>query len=323
MRDPSSGWGITDIERHLAGERERRTHWPDPKLALNPTFRSGGTVASLCDDGPLHPMCREYFRHKKHPNDPGSRTLSLHLHQREAITVADREGPYVLTTGTGPGKSLTYIVPIVDKALRHLNPDGMSAIVVHPMNALANSQLHELKKYLMWGVPEDRRKVTFARYTGQEDSEQNSRCCGTSRISCSPTGVPPHPPRRTAGADQRRSWPELSCPRRAAHLPRVPGSRLALLVHQLRDACEAPALQRIGASATVATGVTFAEARKEIAKAATRLFGTKIGLERVIGESLERSTAQAPTPCPESTPASPSPTRSAGPPPHTRAPVRL
>ncbi|MEU3145921.1 MULTISPECIES: hypothetical protein [unclassified Streptomyces] len=68
VRDP-------DIESHLAGERERRTRWPDPKLALNPTFRSGGTVASLCDDGLLHPMCREYFRHKKHPNDPGSRTV--------------------------------------------------------------------------------------------------------------------------------------------------------------------------------------------------------------------------------------------------------
>ncbi|MFJ7766882.1 hypothetical protein ACIQ1J_00220 [Streptomyces sp. NPDC097107] len=55
VRDP-------DIENHLAGERERKTRWPDPKLALNPTFRSGGTVASLCDDGLLHPMCREYFR---------------------------------------------------------------------------------------------------------------------------------------------------------------------------------------------------------------------------------------------------------------------
>ncbi|WNZ12638.1 hypothetical protein [Streptomyces sp. 11x1] len=72
-----------DIESHLAAERERKTRWPDPKLALNPTFRSGGTVASMCDDGLLHPLCRDYFRHKKHPQDPGSRTLSLHRHQRE------------------------------------------------------------------------------------------------------------------------------------------------------------------------------------------------------------------------------------------------
>ncbi|GAA4940192.1 hypothetical protein GCM10023238_02300 [Streptomyces heliomycini] len=49
-------------------------------------------------DGLLHPMCREYFRHKKHPDDPGSRTLSLHRHQREAIIMADRGHSYVLTT---------------------------------------------------------------------------------------------------------------------------------------------------------------------------------------------------------------------------------
>ncbi|WP_103545933.1 DEAD/DEAH box helicase [Streptomyces sp. SM1] len=163
VRDP-------DIESQLAGERERKTRWPDPKLALNPTFRSGGTVASLCDDGLLHPMCREYFRHKTHPNDPGSRTLSLHRHQREAIVAADRGDSHVLTTGTGSGKSLTYIVPIVDTVLRHPNPDGISAIVVYPVNALANSRLHELEKYLTWGVPDGPPKVTFARYTGQEDS---------------------------------------------------------------------------------------------------------------------------------------------------------
>ncbi|WP_460064134.1 hypothetical protein [Streptomyces sp. YKOK-I1] len=34
VRDP-------DIERHLDDERRRRTRWPDPELALNPTFRSG------------------------------------------------------------------------------------------------------------------------------------------------------------------------------------------------------------------------------------------------------------------------------------------
>jgi hypothetical protein len=116
VRDP-------DIERHLADERERKTRWPDPELALNPTFRSGGAVASLCDEGLPHPMCQEYFRHKKHPDDPGRRTLSLHRHQREAILMADRGRSYVLTTGTGSGKSLTYIVPIVHEVLRHPIPD--------------------------------------------------------------------------------------------------------------------------------------------------------------------------------------------------------
>ncbi len=46
---------------------------------------------------------------------------------------------------------------------------GIQAIVVYPMNALANSQLNELSKFLR---PEDgpEAPVTFRRYTGQEST---------------------------------------------------------------------------------------------------------------------------------------------------------
>jgi ATP-dependent helicase YprA (DUF1998 family) len=50
------------------------------------------------------------------------------------------EDPYVLSTGTGSGKSLAYIVPIVDHILRQGLGQGIKAIIVYPMNALANSQ---------------------------------------------------------------------------------------------------------------------------------------------------------------------------------------
>lgn len=99
VRDP-------DIERHLRTERDRKTRWPDPKLSLNPNFRSAGTVAQLVDEDRLHPMCRDYFRAKKGPEDPGDRTLSLHQHQREAIEAAASRDSYVLTTGTGSPRSV-------------------------------------------------------------------------------------------------------------------------------------------------------------------------------------------------------------------------
>ena len=74
----------------------------------------------------------------------------------------------MLTSGTGSGKSLTYIVPIVDHVLRNGSGRGIQAIVVYPMNALANSQEEELKKFLEKGYPEGKPPVRFARYTGQE-----------------------------------------------------------------------------------------------------------------------------------------------------------
>jgi ATP-dependent helicase YprA (DUF1998 family) len=97
--------------------------------------------------------------------------LRLHQHQREAVEAARTGDSYVLTTGTGSGKSLAYIIPIVDRVLAAIAAGtyrrGIKAIVVYPMNALANSQLRELEKFLKVGYP-DGPPVTFSRYTGQE-----------------------------------------------------------------------------------------------------------------------------------------------------------
>jgi ATP-dependent helicase YprA (DUF1998 family) len=66
---------------------------------------------------------------------------------------------YVLTTGTGSGKSLAFIIPIVDKVLtakaEGAYQPGIKAIVVYPMNALA-------------------KQVSFERYTGQESSDKRA-----------------------------------------------------------------------------------------------------------------------------------------------------
>jgi ATP-dependent helicase YprA (DUF1998 family) len=55
--------------------------------------------------------------------------------------------------------------------LRNGSGRGIQAIVVYPMNALANSQYEELSKFLEKGYPEGGSPVRFARYTGQEKSD--------------------------------------------------------------------------------------------------------------------------------------------------------
>ena len=113
--------------------------------------------------------------------------LRLHRHQEEAIRVAATGANYVLTTGTGSGKSLTYIVPIVDQVLREGPGKGIRAIVVYPMNALANSQAGELEKFLKYGFPDNAGPVTFARYTGQEKRTNGGDHRQARPTSCSPT----------------------------------------------------------------------------------------------------------------------------------------
>ncbi|OFW25351.1 MAG: hypothetical protein A3H97_06435 [Acidobacteria bacterium RIFCSPLOWO2_02_FULL_65_29] len=75
--------------------------------------------------------------------------LALYKHQEQAIALASQGEGYVATTGTGSGKSLCFFIPIVDTVLRERPGGGAKqtrAIVICPMDALANSQMEELKR---------------------------------------------------------------------------------------------------------------------------------------------------------------------------------
>jgi ATP-dependent helicase YprA (DUF1998 family) len=96
----------------------------------------------------------------------------LYQHQYEAIQrlSARREGGpqnTLVLSGTGSGKTESFLIPVVDACLRSEKP-GIKAVVIYPMNALANDQLKRLTT-LLAGVPE----VTFGRYTG-DSPEQDS-----------------------------------------------------------------------------------------------------------------------------------------------------
>ena len=136
-----------------------------------PSFAPGGTPGELVGEGLLHSECERIFRVERSPDDTGRDPIVFHRHQRDAVEAAADGRSYVLTTGTGSGKSLAYIVPIVDRVLRDRaagRAPGVRAIVVCPMNASANSRLEELRKFLVFGYPPDRPPVTFEGPTGQE-----------------------------------------------------------------------------------------------------------------------------------------------------------
>ena len=201
--------------------------WPEPLIQLNPAFQQGPPLQDLVDDGTLHPEALKIFRKKDRPtSDEGP--LRLHQHQVEGIRAAKERENYVLTTGTGSGKSLAYMVPIVDHVLRNGSGRGIQAIIVYPMNALANSQLGELEKFLHHGYPAGQSPVTFQRYTGQESFDREERDQGE------PAGHPAHE-LRDAGADPdaagrpgtraRGRGAEVPRSGRAPHLPGAAGRR--------------------------------------------------------------------------------------------------
>ena len=92
--------------------------WPEPLVQLNPAFVEGPTIDELVDQKKLHPSCREIFRRGKTIENPVGAALRLHWHQAQALSCAQKDVNYVLTTGTGSGKSLAYLIPIIAHVLK-------------------------------------------------------------------------------------------------------------------------------------------------------------------------------------------------------------
>ena len=101
------------IDKFVADHFLSGTLWPDAILQLNPAYEPGQTLDELSAQGAIHEQTARFFR-----KSDGT-SLRLYKHQQEAIEIARRSESYVVTTGTGSGKSLTYLVPIVDQVLRN------------------------------------------------------------------------------------------------------------------------------------------------------------------------------------------------------------
>ena len=86
--------------------------WPDALLQLNPSYELVSTVQDLVNGGKLHPLCGEIFR------ADGGDPIRLYRHQQEAVEKALNRKHFVVTSGTGSGKTLTYFSPIFDAILR-------------------------------------------------------------------------------------------------------------------------------------------------------------------------------------------------------------
>jgi superfamily II DNA/RNA helicase len=65
-----------------------------------------------------------------------------------------------LDASPGSGKSMAYIVPIIDRVAWEGSGHGVRPVVAYPMNAPANSQCNNLEKFLV----KANRKVTFERW---------------------------------------------------------------------------------------------------------------------------------------------------------------
>lgn len=285
----------SDIREEVERQYDAGRYWPEPLIQINPNYQRKGTVQQLVGEGVLHKACAEIFQSGKTEANP--QHLHLYAHQMEALAKGQSGQSYVVTTGTGSGKSLAFFLPVIDRILKEKVADTTPrtrAVVIYPMNALANSQLEELDKFL-YGFPEGEKPFSVARYTGQESpSERETIASNPPDILLTNFMMLELILTRYEDTDRRvvehcHGLEFLILDELHTYRGRQ-GADVALLVRRLRERLHASELVCIGTSATMSSAGTQADRNKTVAAVASKLFGTRITENDVIGETLERVT---------------------------------
>lgn len=271
------------IRKVVEGELTQGKLWPEPLLQFNPSFEIVGGIDQIAGAEGLHPDIRHIFSDFK-----------LYRHQIEAMRLGIAGKDFVVTSGTGSGKSLTYIGSIFNYLLSSPGTKGVTAVVVYPMNALINSQFEEFTRYQK-NYEEATGKqfpISFGQYTGQEKEEARTKMreappqillTNYMMLELLLTRVRERSIRDGIYENLRfLVFDELHTYRGRQ------GADVALLIRRIRSHCSRPVVC-IGTSATMVSAGTPAAKRAEVATVATKLFGKPFTSDQIIIETLDRS----------------------------------
>jgi superfamily II DNA/RNA helicase len=260
-----------------------------PYVTLAREFHRGRTLQDLIASGEADAeLARLHWPFGSNP---------LYVHQERAMSLGRAGRSFVVTTGTGSGKTESFLLPILDGVLRRKREgsQGVQALLLYPMNALANDQLERLRR-LLRGTGAD---LSFALYTGGSDVT-------TTRLQEEPAET-----ERLRRADIRSRPPDLLLTNykqlefllvrqedrklfgpalRYLVLDEVHSYRgalateIACLIRRLkaRAGLQPGELLTIGTSATVASG---REGHRTLAEFASTLFGETVDEDAIVVEA--------------------------------------
>ena len=262
--------------------------YPDALIQFNPNFEKGLDVSNMIRSGlPIHKNLTLFF------DNP------FYKHQQEAITLGCQDKEFIVTSGTGSGKSRTFMATIFNYILRSQDnkqdiKDKTLAIIVYPMNALINSQYQELDKYrqeYMNKTGQNTCPFTFAKYTGQENREERDGMQATPPNIILTNYMMLELLMTRAGEERLRKcflenlhylvFDELHTYRG------MQGSDVSLLIRRIKAEASGNVLC-FGTSATMVSdeNMNYEDQRKKVADVASCIFGSTYTPEQVIDETL-------------------------------------
>ena len=200
-----------------------------PHISLSKSFRKGAALKDLVAQGVLHPHITNLSPHEH-----------VYGHQETSIRHIVGGKNTLISTGTGSGKTECFLYPVISRCL-HLRDagetTGVVAVIVYPMNALAEDQLERLRELLV-GTG-----VTFALYVGKTPEKDSDMTgvrlpCGASladyrsqvkRLRKQKQSLAVHPP------EERVSREEMRNPGKQPRILLTNVKQLELLLTRQRD----------------------------------------------------------------------------------------
>lgn len=144
-----------------------------PYVEISDSFLLGKSLNQLINEGIASPLFEDLERGKP---TGYRRVLPLHRslfkHQENALIKAKEGRSLVITTGTGSGKTESFLLPLLNELLCEKSKgelkDGVHALLIYPMNALANDQIARIREILMY-YPD----ISFGVYTGDTEEKES------------------------------------------------------------------------------------------------------------------------------------------------------
>ncbi len=259
--------------------------WPKALIQFNPNFAKGIGVKEMMAQGfPIHPDLEKFF------------ATPFYKHQQEAIALGCQDHEFIVTSGTGSGKSRTFMATIFNYILQNeaICKDKTVAIIVYPMNALINSQAEELARYKAAFEEKAGRACpfTFGKYTGQENDEARTKMQQTPPNIILTNYMMLELLMTRAGSEESLRkcflenlhflvFDELHTYRG------MQGSDVSFLIRRIKSLAVGNVLC-FGTSATMVAddSMTYAQQREKVAEVASCIFGSNYTKEQVIDETL-------------------------------------
>lgn len=132
-----------------------------PYISMSDPFEKGVSLEALAREGIVS---------KKFIDFPGFHPYrNLYLHQEKAIRKAHGGSNLIVTTGTGSGKTESFLIPVFDELLREEENgtlgSGVRTLIIYPMNALVNDQIRRIREII--STNSNGTSITFGRFTGE------------------------------------------------------------------------------------------------------------------------------------------------------------